>query len=206
MQIDHVILGVQSFDEAAGRIDRELGLDSLDGGWHPGSGTGNRIVPLGPNYVELLGVVDQAEAQRSHLGRHLQQQVALGDRLIGWCMASNDLDRLAVRLGITPTSGSRERPDGTTLRWRFAGLEVAMSEPCLPFFIAWEVPEDQHPGRGTAQHREVPLGIAWVHVSGDRSRIRSWLGAEDPAVRVSSGQPGLLAVGIATYDGEIVLR
>ena len=47
----------------------DFDLPSVDGGRHPGWGTANRIVPLGDTYIELVTVVDEAEAAQSPFGR-----------------------------------------------------------------------------------------------------------------------------------------
>ena len=39
-----------------------LGLTVLEGGRHPGRGTANLIVPFGRQYLELLCIVDEDEA------------------------------------------------------------------------------------------------------------------------------------------------
>jgi hypothetical protein len=54
VRIDHVIYAAADLDEAAARIERELGLAVHGGGRHEGLGTHNRIVPLGGGYLELL--------------------------------------------------------------------------------------------------------------------------------------------------------
>ena len=205
LRLDHVILGVQDLDRAADRLREHYGLDSLEGGRHPGWGTANRIVPLGLNYIELLGAVDREEASHSFLGRRLLEQTQAGDRLIGWCVAPESVEAVASRLGLAVGTGRRERPDGTVLSWRSAGLEAAMTQEFLPFFISWTVPRELHPGLAPAQHRIRPTGLAWVELSGDPDRLAGWLGGEEAPVRWAQGPPGVRAAGIATEQGDIVL-
>src|SRR5437016_2736312 len=76
------------------------GLGSVPGGRHPGWGTANRIVPLGPDYLELMAVVDPGEASRDAVGRALSRLLAGGDGLLMWCLATDDLDSTASRLGL----------------------------------------------------------------------------------------------------------
>lgn len=206
MQIDHVVYGVQDLEAAATRMRQEFGLGSVPGGHHPGWGTGNRIVPLGPSYIELLAAVDAAEAGRSELGRQLIEAVAEGDRFLAWCVSTEDVDAVAARLGLSVNAGTRDRPDGTVLRWRSAGLERALAEPSLPFFIAWDIPEDLHPGRADADHVGAPQGIAWLEIGGDAIRLNEWLEGSELPVRVVGGPPGVLAVAVAAASGEIVIR
>jgi hypothetical protein len=206
MQIDHVVYGVQDLEAAATRMKAEFGLGSVPGGRHPGWGTGNRIVPLGPNYIELLAAVDRGEVERSELGQSLLAAVADGDRFLGWCVSTEDVEAVAARLGLPVAVGTRERPDGTVLRWRSAGLDRALAEPSLPFFITWDIPEDLHPGQAEADHVARPRGIEWLEIGGDALRLNEWLQGFELPVRVVGGPPGVLAVGIAAEPDEIVIR
>jgi len=208
LRLDHIVLGVQDLEVAARRMLDQFGLDSVVGGAHVGWGTANRIVPLGSTYVELLAVADVEQASRSFLGRHVLSAVREGDRLLGWCVSVDDVDQVATRLALEPSEGSRARPDGTILRWRGAGLEEAMGDPSRPFFISWLVPESLHPGRTRVRHRVAPGDLAWVEVAGDGEALRAWLGPQGRSlpVRVGAGPPGLVAVGIASASGELVLR
>jgi hypothetical protein len=203
--IDHVILGVHDLEVAGQRMLDQYGLASVPGGRHPGWGTGNRIIPLGEDYVELMAVLDRREAEASFVGRSLLDRVADGDRLVGWCVGTNDIDGAAARLGLEVGSGSRVRPDGVVVRWRFVGAEVALKRRCLPFFISWEGPRDLHPSRAMVEHRVVPHGISWIEVSGSSSELREWLGGEELPLRVVDGPEDLIAAGIATDAGEVTL-
>jgi hypothetical protein len=205
-RIDHVVRAVDDLDEAAVALREEFGLDSVAGGRHTGWGTGNRIVPLGPDYIELIAVLDREEAALSFLGSHVLEQLEGGDRFIGWCVAVDDVEPHAARLGLEVTTGSRTRPDETVLRWRSAGLQEAMEDPSVPFFVAWDVPPELHPGRAAADHSVRPEGISWIEVGTDALRLKDWLDGEELPVRVVGGPPGVLGVGIATGSGEIVLR
>lgn len=171
-----------------------------------GRGTGNRIVPLGGDYIELLAVVDEDEASAHPFGRWLSSQVAEGDRLVAWCLSSTDIDSVGRRLDLPSDAWGRTTPDGTELKWRLVGNAEAFAEPPLPFFIGWDVPAELHPARGAAAHRVPASGIAWVEVSGDADRFRQWTGDASLPVRFCSGEAGIRAVGIATDTGEIVLR
>ena len=204
LALDHVILGSADPDASADRLRRDHGLGSVAGGRHEGRGTANRVVPLGPDYLEIVGVVDEEEARGDDFGRWVVEGVAGGERLLGWCLRTPDIDEVAGRLDLEVTSWTRTRPDGRSLRWRLAGLPQAMLQACLPFFIQWEIPADLHPGREPAEHRS--SGIGWVEVSGPRDRVRRWLGDADLPVRVEEGAPAVRAVGIALDDREVEIR
>jgi len=206
VRIDHVVFAVRDLDEAAERFRRDWGLDSSPGGRHPGWGTANRIVPLGRDYLELIAVVDEDEALRSVFGRAVLERAAAGGGWVAICVEPGDLDAVASRLGLDVSEGRRERPDGAELRWRSAGLEDPRRGSWLPFFIAWDVPSELHPGSVRAGHGLRAGGIAWVEVAGDRARLRDWLGDSELPIRVTEGPPaGIRAVGLATAEGEVVI-
>jgi hypothetical protein len=206
LRIDHVVYAVGDLDEAGARLLEEHGLASVAGGEHPRWGTGNRIVPLGDAYVELLAVVDPRVARASALGRAIG---GLADEGGGWfalCVADDDLDQTAARLGLSVETGGRQRPDGEVVRWRSAGIEDPRRTPDLPFFISWEGPAALHPGRGTAAHPSGATAISVVDVAGDLEGFAAWTGGADLPVRFVSGERGVRAVVLGTATGEVTLR
>lgn len=195
LRIDHVLYAVSDLEAAATRFEEDLGFESVPGGRHSSWGTANRIVQLGPDYLELIGVVDRETAAGSELGKLL---LDAGDGLVGWSVATEELDPIAQRLGLAVERGSRKRPDGVRLAWRLAGLHEALtSGGALPFFIQWEGPGELHPG---GDHR-APAGIRWVEVAAQESELRDWLGGAQLPVRFAAQGSGITAAGI----GELVL-
>jgi hypothetical protein len=192
MRIDHVIYATQDLTAAAARLEADHGLVATGGGRHAGLGTENRIVPLGGGYLELIAVADRAEADRTALGATLAARISeRGEGLMGWVVAVEDVVAEAGRTGAELSTIER---DG--LRARLAGVATAMAEPALPFFLQ----RDEgiaDPGEGGDAG-----GIGWVEVCGDAERLRAWLGGAELPVRVTDGEPALLAVGI----GERELR
>ncbi len=192
MRIDHVIYATPRLDETAARLEVEHGLVARGGGRHVGIGTENRIVPLGPGYLELIAVADIAEAERSALGLALATRIhERGEGLLGWVVAVDNVVAEASRTGAELSVIER-----AGLRARLAGVATAMSEPALPFFI------ERDAGVADPGEDGDSGGISWVEVSGDATRLSAWLGGADLPVRVSDGEPALLGVGI----GERELR
>jgi hypothetical protein len=205
LRLDHVGYAVRDLDQAAVRFREELGLDSVEGGRHVGLGTANRIVPLGPNYIELIGVVDGAEAEANAFGRSVIERTAERD---GWLLivaSSDDVDAEAARLGLEVQAGARARPDGSEVRWRMAGIDDPRREPWMPFFITWDIPDELYPGRQRAGHGVRAEGLAWVEVGGDGARLREWLGGAELPIRVIDDPPEIVRVAVATADGELVI-
>ena len=194
IELDHVLIAVDDLEAAAKEVEKRYGLASVEGGRHQGFGTANRIVPLGEAYLELVAVVDRAEAAASWFG----SWVGGGERprLLGWCVRTDELDTVAERLGLTIADGSRARPDGTVVRWRMAGLERSAEEPSLPFFIEWGA-GTPYPGGALAQSATIDE----LQARGDQDRIAQWIGGANIPLSVSEGDPALLAV---ILDGAVL--
>ena len=54
-------------------------------------------------------------------------------------------------------------------------------------------------------HRTEPSGISFVEVGAD-PLLPEWLGDQDLPLRIVDGAEGLLAVGIATPEGDVTVR
>lgn len=203
LAIDHVILATADIHATAVRLEHDHGLASLPGGRHEGHGTGNRIVPLGDAYIEIMGIVDEDQAAASPMGAWLREQTAAGDRVAALCLRTDapGFDAVAERLRLRPLPMSRDAPGGVTLSWRLAGLGDAMADPSLTFFIDWQVPPGRHPARGVAPHRVRPAGFAWVDLAGDADAIRNWLGEDVPGVRVAAAPEPSVRCAVALADG-----
>jgi hypothetical protein len=204
--IDHVIYAVEDLEAAGASLFEREGIASVPGGRHQGWGTANRIVPLGDSYLELIAVVDADEAEGSEFGRAVLSGVTEDRPLVGWVVATDDIDAVAKRLDLEVESKSRERADGSTLSWKLAGMSRAMGTGAYPFFVEWEGPPEGRPGAADAEHDAEPRGIAWVEVTGEEDDLREWLGDADLPVRVTEGEPAIVGAAIETDGGEIVFR
>jgi len=200
LAIDHAIVAVHDPATWATRLRRRAGLAAVPGGRHEGTGTGNWIVPLGDAYLELMTVVDRPQAEASALGRWVLDQTRYGDRLAAVCLRTDAIDEVARRLGRTPEPMARRGEDGVVLRWRLVGLDAALSDDALPFFIQWDIAEDQHPGAMAADHTTTPAGIPWIELGGDDGRLSTWLGDHALPIRCVDEGPGPRTVAIATSE------
>jgi hypothetical protein len=182
------VIAVADLAAAADELAKRHGIASVEGGRHPW-GTANRIVPLGGAYLELVTVVDEAEAMRSPFGRWVASR-SEPVQLLGWAVRTDRLDRVAARLGLEVVAGSRG-----DLRWRLAGVEAAAAEPSLPFFIAW-APGARHPGGGG------PRRTVELQLEGDAGQLAAWLGPHALPVTIRPGRPGVASLVV---DGRLVL-
>jgi fermentation-respiration switch protein FrsA (DUF1100 family) len=192
VRIDHVIYATADLDEAAARIQSELGLSVVPGGRHEGHGTHNRIVPLGGGYLELMAVADPDEAADSPMGSAVQARLTeQGDGLFAWVIILDGVEQFADRLDLPVITVAREG-----LSARVAGLAEALRNPVLPFFLERDEGVAD-PGEGADAG-----GITWLEVAGDREALESRLGDTELPVRVVDGPVGVIAMGI----GERELR
>jgi len=207
LRIDHVVYAVRDLDTAAARFDDAYGLVATPGGVHPQWGTGNRIVPLGgARYLELIAIVDHAVAATTALGRAIANRTEDGDRWFALCLGDDAIEATAARLGLRPEHGSRMLPDGRVVAWRGAGIDDPRRSPDLPFFIEWTGDPDAHPGARAAKHPSEATDVAWVQIAGDADRFASWTAQAPLPVRFVDGEPGVVAVGVTTTAGELVIR
>ncbi len=171
MRFDHAVIAVPDIAAALAAY-AELGFDVAAGGRHPAFGTHNAIVRFGLDYLELLAVEDESRARASGaFGADLIDFLAHGGGLVGFVLASDDLDAQAAALSrieqpyAGPFAMDRERPDGRYLAWR---LVIPGSSPWRkpwPFLINWQTPDHERlawdaPGH----HRNAVVGVAAIEV------------------------------------------
>jgi hypothetical protein len=139
VHVDHLILGARDLDEGIRRFEERTGVRPLVGGEHPGRGTRNALVSLGPGlYIEILA--PQANAPDSGRVAELRALTDLVPH--GWAVFVGDVDaarrRLAdAGLGLSEIQpGSRARPDGSRLQWKTFEIEKPKIAG-IPFFIRW---------------------------------------------------------------------
>ena len=190
MRIDHVIYATADLDAAAARVESELGLDAVHGGRHEGHGTHNRIVPLGGGYLELMAIANPEEAAGSPIGSAVHGRLAeQGDGLFAWCIAVDEVERVAERLNLPITTIARQ---GLTAR--LAGVAEALPNPVLPFFIERDEGVLDPGGDGDAG------GITWLEIAGDGEALEERLGGTELPVRVVDGPTGVRAMGIGDRE------
>ena len=199
-----MLIAVSDLTAAARELQARYGLASVEGGRHPGWGTANRIVPLGASYLELIAVVDQAAAANSSVGRWVASGASRRGRPLGWAVRTSQLDKVAHRLGLTVSAGSRVTPSGEVLRWRSAGIEQSVADCSLPFFIEWAAGM-RLPGTTAVAHPAAPVAISKLLLQGDPGRLTAWLGDHALPIVVRAGSPEVVAVVLSAGTGETVV-
>lgn len=158
--LDHILLGVSDLDHGISWLEERSGVRAVVGGVHPGRGTRNALMSLGPHrYLEIIAPDPQQLGVSNEMVDRLR--TIQEPRLIGWAAHTNDLAAIvqkAAAEGIAienPRDGSRARPDGKMLRWKSFSLKEDYAG-VLPFFIEWGAgsvhPSQDAPAGCTLQH------------------------------------------------------
>jgi hypothetical protein len=201
--IDHILLGVSDLDHGVHWVEQRTGVRAAIGGVHPGRGTRNALLSLGPRcYLEII-----APDPQQPLLPPAQPLVAMREpRLFNWAVHTHDIaadDKRAVAAGIATeglAGGSRRRPDGKVLRWQTCRLKDDRGG-LLPFFIQWDR-ESVHPAEdapaGCVLRR---FGVQTPSVKKFEELFRSL--AVD--VSLSQGEPPALRATIHSPKGEVEL-
>jgi len=160
--LDHILLGVDDLDHGVEWVQERSGVRAIFGGVHPGRGTRNALLSLGPRrYLEIIAPDPQQASAASGNDMANRLRAIQEPRLIGWAAHTNDLASLVQKAGAAgiaienPRDGSRVRPDGKTLQWRSFALKNDF-DGVLPFFIEWDRssnhPSQDAPAGCTLQH------------------------------------------------------
>jgi hypothetical protein len=140
--IDHLVFATNDLQEGVDEIEALLGISTIPGGSHPGMGTRNALLALGPRcYLEIIGPdPDQSEFQGTRIfGIDTIKQ----GKLVHWCVRRDGLTNFVQQvksLGIELSDAipmSRVTTQGNRLDWELA-FPTSFDEACaLPFFIDW---------------------------------------------------------------------
>ena len=197
-QVDHLVYATTDLARGIADMAQLTGVLASPGGQHPGRGTHNALLSLGPNaYLEIIAR-DPAQPEPS-APRPFGLDTLSAPRLVTWSAKGTQLDQLhrtaahsKITLGAV-TAGSRRRPDGVLLSWQFTDPSVAIGDGIVPFFIDWG--SSPHPALSAARGATL-IGLRAEHP--DAQRIQQMLQQLGLKLTVSKGS---LPALIATIDG-----
>ncbi len=152
-RIDHILYATPDLNAGIEAIEKLTGVRATPGGQHPGLGTRNALIALGPtSYLEIIGPDPEQPARG---GRPFGIDRLKAPRLARWVVQAQNLEHLAAevsRKGIQlgkVTGGKRQRPDGVLLTWRYTDPLVDLADGLVPFFIDWG--DSPHPAATAAK-------------------------------------------------------
>jgi hypothetical protein len=205
-RVDHLVYAVPDLDAGIADLAQRLGVRAAMGGQHPGRGTRNALIALGPeSYLEILAP-DPAQPVPAG-GRWFGVSESAPPRLAGWAAKGTELEKLVARAGqrgvpLGPvTAGARQRPDGVALHWTFTDPATPAVFGLAPFFIDW----------GTSPHPAVtaPRGPVLVELRAEHprpERVREPLAALAIDLPVVEGPRPALIATLRTAAGTVELR
>jgi len=205
-KVDHLVYATPDLNRGIAEIEKLTGVHATAGGQHPGRGTRNAIVALGPStYLEIIAPDPDQPAPA--FPRSFGLDNLTESRLVTWAVKDNDLDHLresAAQKGLElgqVISGRRKRPDGVLLSWRFTNPGAELADGIVPFFIDWG--KSSHPAQTAAR------GLTLVDLRAehpDAAHVAQMLRQLGLSLTVTQGpKPALIAV-INGPRGRIELR
>lgn len=204
MKLDHFAYASASLDKAIADFESWTGVRPTPGGSHPGKGTRNALVSLGPGLYLALDAPDPAQPLVGNNGAWMAELD--GYLLFLFAVATHDIERaqrvlaghgVATRL----VSGERRTGDGRLIAWDFLeGTDEAFGS-ALPHVMRWKT--DHHPSAdGPAGCRLASFTVRHP----DPARVRALyaeLGLE--GVEVSRADTIALSMTVEGSRGDVTL-
>ena len=203
--IDHFVWGTSDLETGCAEIEALFGVAPEPGGAHPGLGTCNALLSLGPG--QYLEVMAPQNPPPESIGERLARLEDPG--LVTWVVRQSGLLHLAravddwthnvQRSG--PVKTERLTPDGALLSWDLLFLTRHTYAGLLPFFIDWH--ETQHPSQSA------PRGGALSAVSidaPDAAQLNAIFADLDVEPIAQTAPLSELRAQIETPNGPVLLK
>ena len=205
-QVDHLVYTVPNLQQGIDSAEKLFGVRATPGGQHPGLGTRNALIALGPaSYLEIIG--PDPDQPKPTGPRRFGIDELTGPHLFTWVAKGKSLEKFdadakahGIDLGAV-IPGSRKRPDGVVLKWTYTDPQVVLADRLIPYFIDWG--SSPHPSASAAK------GVTLTSLRAehpDAARVQSMVRALGLALAVAPGaKPSL----IATFDspkGKVELK
>jgi len=194
--LDHLIYATPDLEATCRELEIRFGVRASAGGQHPGRGTHNALISIGPRaYLEIIAP-DPLQPETRPVWFGIDQLTA--PKLITWAVRIDNLEAFVKE--ISPNAkvgavrfGSRKTPAGTTLSWRLTEPQLVQGAGVIPFLIEWN--SRQHPaGSAITGPRLVQLRIEHP----DPELIRKQLNSLRLEVAIEQGSSPAL---VASFEG-----
>jgi glyoxalase-like protein len=205
-RVDHLVFGTPDLNAGIEQLEKLLGVRATPGGQHPGRGTRNALIALGPaSYLEIIGPDLQQSKPVSPRPFGIDDLKA--PKLVAWAAKGEGLEQLIVEAGDRGVklgevlSGSRQRPDGIVLSWRFTDPSTLLADGIVPFFIDWGT--TPHPAT-TAVRGVSLIGLRAEHP--DVEHVKKMLDQLGLLLSVRTGPSPALIATVSCPRGLVELR
>ncbi|MBS1716823.1 MAG: VOC family protein [Armatimonadetes bacterium] len=204
-QVDHLVYATRDLDKTVVELEELMGVRATPGGQHPGRGTRNALISLGPSaYLEIIGP-DPAQ-EIPPVRRWFSIDQLREPRIVTWAAKTNDVGAAVARAAgggvqLGPVlEGSRQRPDGVKLSWQYTNPDMIVADGIVPFLINWGA--SPHPASGWKGEVTL-LELKAEHPNPEQ--VRSQLQALGLVMPVDQApRPGLTAI-LQTPNGRLDL-
>lgn len=146
--LDHLVYATPNLEATCRDLEIRLGVPASAGGQHPGRGTHNALISIGPRaYLEIIGP-DPLQPEIRPVWFGIDQLIL--PKLITWAVRIDDLAAFVKEISPDANvgavrSGCRKTPDGTTLSWQLTEPQLVQGVGLVPFLIEWN--SRQHPAQ-----------------------------------------------------------
>jgi len=203
--VDHIMWGARDLDEGIAFIEARTGVRAVFGGVHPKRGTRNALLSLGPRqYLEIISLDPAQRNVRDQWAIALENLAA--PRILTWAAGTRDiqaLDRKVRAAGLETSgiiAGSREKPDGTVLRWKTLSVGGHDGD-VVPFVIEWDA-GSAHPSVDSPAGCTI-RALRLEHP--DPGKTNRFLEALGLQVRARQGPRAGIAALLSTPRGDVEL-
>jgi hypothetical protein len=200
--LDHIAVAATDLATGAAAVEAKLGLALQPGGQHPHMGTHNRLMSLGPDYLEVIAIDPEGQAPAQPRWFDLDRFQG-APRATTWICRCDDL---AAALARAPLGTGRPwdlaRAD---LRWRMAVPEdgILPFGGLFPALIQWQGTAHPAPRLTDLGARLVGLTLFSPQANALRAALEGLI--DDPRLHVVDAPAPRMEVRIATPHGEVVL-
>lgn len=136
LDIDHIVVSAERLEDGVAYVEETLGVRLATGGKHPAMGTHNRLLGLGPYYLEVIAADPEAEPPAIKRWFDLDR-FAGPPRITNWVARTSDL---AAAIDLAPNGiGAPMRLTRDDLEWLVAVSEdgTLPFKGAFPGLIAW---------------------------------------------------------------------
>lgn len=198
LELDHIVIAAETLDEGVEFVESSLGVRMANGGKHKVMGTHNRLLSMGPVYLEVIAI-DPDASSPNHFRWFNLDNFQGAPRVTNWVARCSDLAqalKVAPKGAMVPVNLSRG-----DLSWSMGVSDSGMLpyDNTFPALIQWH--GNAHPA---ARLPDVQCRLEALEIGGPYANdLRNSLSQFDGELEryVVAGNAPRFAVSISTPSG-----
>ncbi len=197
MEIDHIVMIAETLENGDAAVRAALGVGTEPGGRHPAMGTRNRLLSLGPAYLEVIAVDPEAPAPARPRWFGLDDHSG-GARLAHWVARPADMTRALAEAPLGMGELTEMSRGGLDWQITIPPSGTPPFDGIVPALISWR-------GAGAAE-RLADRGLTLQRLCLSHPRMgdirAAWPRlAETPGLALDVGPQAEIRAEIATPEG-----